>query len=1131
MRNLGSTLLWTSVLCLVASPASWAQDSSTQVTLEALQSRIAAVQDSDQLDEASKTRLVDLYRESISNLQTASANRADFEGYRRALRTAPVEAQRLIARNELRRQTDPVAGLDVSPAARLTALISQLNEEVADQTVAEANLAVLEARLESDEARPSEAREQIAAARSRIEELSGQINERSSGEQSPQLVEATRWVAQTRLEALRSEIGMLDEELLSYSVRSDLLKAQRDDAALTLSRANARVDALRGAVTEGRRLEAERILAEAQVTLEGPLANERPVRELAQANLALVQRLQDQVTESDEIATRERRRPRASQIDAALRNARRRLDLAGAGTPMGAAILEERQQFPSAHEYAVERRAIGRSMTTVSARLLEAEEERRTLNDIAGYVESRIAAAGDMPLTDEAQMKLRSLAETRRSLLDRAIETDRALQQRLYALDDAIQRLANGTRVYDEYLTEHLLWVRSTRPIDASVFVEFRDELVSYLSPARWIEVAGLVARRLIEAPVFAVVLLTGFVVAGRRKRLRNALAESGATVGHLRYDSMTKTFEAIVYTLLLAAPAPIVLAALGGALATAPEASDFASGVGFALLKTGAWLAFWLTVHVLLRPDGLGERHFGWHGPTLKSIRRQIGWFLAVAFPAYFLMLTAATLENQPSRAVPALMMFAFSILMLSLLALAVGLAHPRTGQLHRLLALHPSSRWWRWRYLWVTAVILAPIVLLALAALGFAYTVQQLTPRLFLSIGLVSAVWLGGALVRRALLVTGRRLAHREWMAAQTPTEPGRDSAVAAEEVDLVALGSDSSKLLNAAILAAVVLGLVGIWGRMVPALGIFNEFSLWNGTVVVDGVTESVPVTLANLLIAMAVAVGGYIVAARLPSLVDIILLKQGSVSAGGRYTVETLTRYSVTAITVLLALSQLGVNASQLGWAAAALGVGIGFGLQEIVANFICGLILLFERPIRVGDVITVGAASGVVTKIRIRATTILDWEHKELVVPNKELITSRLLNWSLSDSVTRLMITIGVAYGSDVERAMQLILEAAKENVNVLSDPPPSVHFDRFGESSLNLMLRACVGQLSERLQATTDLHKAIDKKFREAGIVIAFPQRDVHVYARDASAAARGIGELADAPPGAGVLHGESGNS
>ena len=142
-------------------------------------------------------------------------------------------------------------------------------------------------------------------------------------------------------------------------------------------------------------------------------------------------------------------------------------------------------------------------------------------------------------------------------------------------------------------------------------------------------------------------------------------------------------------------------------------------------------------------------------------------------------------------------------------------------------------------------------------------------------------------------------------------------------------------------------------------------------------------------------------------------------------------ESIGSYVIVGTGIVAALATLGLKWSQLQWLVAALGVGIGFGLQEIIANFISGLIILFERPIRVGDVVTVGDKDGTVTKIRIRATTILDFDGKELLVPNKEFITGRLLNWTLSDSNVRLVIPVGIAYGSDVEEALRILGESGR----------------------------------------------------------------------------------------------------
>ena len=253
-----------------------------------------------------------------------------------------------------------------------------------------------------------------------------------------------------------------------------------------------------------------------------------------------------------------------------------------------------------------------------------------------------------------------------------------------------------------------------------------------------------------------------------------------------------------------------------------------------------------------------------------------------------------------------------------------------------------------------------------------------------------------------------------------------------------------------------------------------------------------------TVSSLLLVVLIAIVGWVTAKNLPSLLDIILLRN-KVSAGARYAVATLVQYVVVLVTILICLGTLGASASQLGWAATALSVGIGFGLQEIVANFVSGLILLFERPVRVGDTITLGTDMGTVTQIRIRATTIRDFDRKELLIPNRELITGRLLNWTLSDAVTRIVIPVGVAYGSDVEAAMRVLLDVAAEDGRILEDPAPSVLFEGFADSSLNLVLRAFVPQLSDRIPTMNDLRSTIHTRFAEAGITIPFPQRDVHL--------------------------------
>jgi potassium efflux system protein len=256
---------------------------------------------------------------------------------------------------------------------------------------------------------------------------------------------------------------------------------------------------------------------------------------------------------------------------------------------------------------------------------------------------------------------------------------------------------------------------------------------------------------------------------------------------------------------------------------------------------------------------------------------------------------------------------------------------------------------------------------------------------------------------------------------------------------------------------------------------------------------------PVTLADVGLALVYAVVTVMLAKQLPAVLEIILLRQTQMSAGSRYTATTLTNYAVIIIGVVLVFKTLGTDWSKLQWLVAALGVGVGFGLQEIVANFISGLIILFERPVRVGDVVTVGDTDGTVTRIRIRATTIKTWDGKELLVPNKEFITDRLLNWSLSDQTTRILISVGIAYGANVRLAMRLLEEAAREHLKVLSEPAPSVIFEGFGDNALTMVLRCFVDSVDVRMRTVSELNQAINDKFMAAGISIAFPQRDLHL--------------------------------
>jgi small-conductance mechanosensitive channel len=230
---------------------------------------------------------------------------------------------------------------------------------------------------------------------------------------------------------------------------------------------------------------------------------------------------------------------------------------------------------------------------------------------------------------------------------------------------------------------------------------------------------------------------------------------------------------------------------------------------------------------------------------------------------------------------------------------------------------------------------------------------------------------------------------------------------------------------------------------------------------------------------------------------------ILLKQilskTPLDLGIQHAVATFTQYLVLVIGFMVGLPTVGIDLSALTFIAGAVGVGVGFGLQNITNNFISGIIILFERPIKIGDRIEVGDVNGDVVHIAARSTTVRTNDNIAIIIPNSSFISSNVINWSHGDSKVRFRVPVGVAYNSDVKTVERLLLEVAKENENVLEDPPSRVVFKEFGESALKFELRVWSSRLLHRRGVLiSQLNFAIFEKFKEHGIQIPYPQRDLH---------------------------------
>jgi small-conductance mechanosensitive channel len=256
----------------------------------------------------------------------------------------------------------------------------------------------------------------------------------------------------------------------------------------------------------------------------------------------------------------------------------------------------------------------------------------------------------------------------------------------------------------------------------------------------------------------------------------------------------------------------------------------------------------------------------------------------------------------------------------------------------------------------------------------------------------------------------------------------------------------------------------------------------------------------VTLWAILYLVILLVLLFYLTAKLKYFIVARLLAKSSIEIGVRQAVGSIIRYGVVAVGFVIIFETVGIDLSALTILAGALGIGVGFGLQNITNNLVSGLIILFERPIKVGDRIEVGTVVGDVMKISLRATTVRTNDNIAIIIPNSDFVSSKVTNWSYTDRDVRFNIPVGVSYSSDPEAVKRILLEVADEHSGVLKAPEPDVIFEGFGESPLNFLLRVWTREYITRPYILrSELNFAIKKKFKEHGIEIPFPQRDLHI--------------------------------
>jgi potassium efflux system protein len=1117
-RRLRVTAL--ALIGLIAAPAFGADAAPDPIAAEAadIGRRIERIQGDESLAAPVREQLLELYRRAETSLTRAQAARAETVALADAARRAPAESAALRATLA---QLAEVAGealaaetLHIEEETPVAVLDEQLVGVKAELTMAEARAEDVRARYEQEARRPQEARARLLRAQ---EERSTALEEREATappDETEAMTRARQAALSARTTALDAEIRKLEQELVTHAARLERLGLREALASNAVASTRTRVRLLEAALGERRIEAADQALADAR-NLRAAYADRPPVvRNLAERNAdlseeiaALASALTTTTTRDDELLTQ------ARAIAEEFTTTRRKVELAGLSQALGRVLIERRRELPDSRSIRRERRGLESRGAEIGLRQIQLSEERDALADVPSWVAERTAALTTED-ADAVASDLALLAANRRVLLTQAIESNAALLRAFDELERAQRQLISAVSAYEGYLSKRLMWIRYSAPISLALVPDLIADTMELVDPARWLRTATDLGQGIARAPLLAALALLAALLSLGRRRLLALVDAQALPLKRVSSDRFGATLTALGLTILAAAAIPGLVTLLARIVEANPDAARESVAIARGLQWAALEYFFLRAFTDLGRADGVAIRHFRWPAAAVQKLRRENAW-LIVALPlGMFVLQTSVSLRRaQPVGGGESL---GLVVLIVALGLAAFRLFHPEGGVLADYLQRSRNGLLARLRPLWVGALVATSPALLVLWFLGYGYTAGVLTLYLMHSAWFVFAIMILRALAIRWLLLIRRRLklqAILDRMAAtrdrkaegsDAPTaastaSPDRPIDVEEPEVDLAALDADTRGLLNTGLLIGTAVGFWLIWSQVLPAFTILNDIALWTRGAVVDGEQTTVPVTLGDLLLAALVIPVTLTLARGLPSLLEFILLQRIAMTASARYTTDTLLRYLVIGIGIVTFFNVLGGSWSEIQWLVAALGVGIGFGLQEIVANFVSGLIILFERPIRVGDTVTVGETSGVVTRINIRATTIRDWDLKELVVPNKEFISNRLLNWTLSDPMTRVVITVGAAYGSDIERALARVTEAATEHPAVLAEPPPLVTFEGFGDSSLDIILRAYLPSGDLRLRTMSELRTAIYRKFAEDGITIAFPQRDVHL--------------------------------
>jgi potassium efflux system protein len=1038
----------------------------SQLSQELVSARIQTLREAGSQEGSDAT--LDNYAQVLNWLGEAQAHAAAEKTYLASLTAAPKTEADIRARME----TKDYAAPDINPASVSRLSNSKIGDKLTSYRVqlldASAAKDNLDRRIASEQSSAPSVQTRFDAIDTRLQALHADVISIEPDIQ-PSQFESQQWSVLAERTALVAERRALEARLSSQPVRYSRRKAESDELTLVVDGLQTAVDTLEAELAT----RAENLEQESRIKLDENAPGYTFVHRFLQENEGLRSLRTDLVTtlevlKEEEARVKQTRLLLVEQFDAV----KQIVELAQNSASLGHVLMAHWHQADAFRLHVAKLSSAGNIGEHVIQRAKYKEQEA-TLSNTS--IERSMDSDTGKSMLEEAKNEVRA----QRALLTELIALETELINIQGATDRTHQRLETQFDAYQRYLSSRILWVPSHPAISLGSAGDIKGEFAGFRDKLADMRLAQL-------KPATSVLLILALASLALGRKLYMRLQALNAKVGRARDDSIRHTFHALLLTLARIIPLPLLLLFFATGVETSANAAT--PYLTASLIHAAETLFLILLLRTSCEENGLASVHFGWTHTSCKNIRRLTSTLLLWWWPLALVTAFILTTEVDSISAVFGRLFFCLNMSILGVTLLRF--TWPQRDD---------TGDYRRWRILGAWLVIAAAVFFVACGISGYIYSAKimydALIETLMIAIGLMFLYHL----MQRWLLVVRRRLRFRELLAARQALADDQEREAEPEDVDLLTLSAAVSQLLTSGTLALGVLGFAYVWAPLFRALEALQTVTLWTVRDTSDGETIVASITLASLALALLIGVITFVAARNVPQLLALLLMGRKGSTPGSRYAIRKLLGYSIVGVGVIAVLSTLGLQWDRLQWLVAALGVGIGFGLQEIIANFISGLIILFERPIRVGDLITVGDSSGQVIRIHIRATTIRDFDGKELLVPNKEFVTGRLLNWTLSNSDIRMILEVGIAYGSDVRKAVTILEELLRSHDLILDNPPPDVIFQEFGNSSLKLLARYFFNDVDRRAFLLHDLHMKINDAFKEGGIVIAFPQIDVHM--------------------------------